>query len=301
MAACKRLALIARRLSTRFNSVNGLRRYPNATLIGRPCRVRPWQAGGVASLGYDIAGPADEPLLVLGWSLGTTRSMWPAAAADLARDFRVLRYDHRGHGESAVPPGPYSLDDLGGDVLELLDTVAPGERAHHAGLSLGGMVGMWLAVHAPERVDRLALVCTTAFMPPLELWSQRATSVLADGMDSIADSVIARWFTPEFADSSPDVVAAIGATLRSIDPVGYAGCCAAIGGMDQRPDLGRITAPTLVICGERDPAIPPETGRQLADAIPGARFEVVPGAHLAALEHPPAVLDLLATHFAGSF
>ena len=255
----------------------------------------------MASLGYDIAGPADAPLLVIGSSLGTTRDMWPPAWADLAREFRLLRYDHRGHGASASPPGEYSLADLGGDVLELLDTVAPGERFDYAGVSLAGMVGLWLGVHAPDRIARLAVISTSAHMPPPEFWSQRATSVLADGMDSIADAVVARWFTSEFAASSPEVVAAIDGTLRSIDPVGYAGCCAAIAAMDQRPDLGRITAPTLVICGDRDPASPPEMGREIAEAIPGASFEIVAGAHLVAVENPPPVISLLTTHFAGSF
>ena len=261
----------------------------------------------MASLGYDITGPTgatspdSAPLLVLGSSLGTTRSMWPSSVADLARDHRLLRYDHRGHGESAVPPGPYTLDDLGGDVLELLDKVAPGERVHYAGVSLGGMVGLWLAIHAPERIGRLAVISTSACMPPPEFWAQRAASVLADGMSSIVDAVIARWFTPDFAAASPEVVGAITATFNSIDPVGYAGCCEAIGAMDQRPDLPRITAPTLVICGEGDPATPPEVGREIAEAIPGARFELVAGAHLSAVENPPAVLSLLTTHFAGAF
>jgi 3-oxoadipate enol-lactonase len=251
----------------------------------------------VAVLGYDLAGPADAPLLVLGSSLGTTRAMWPYEAGALWHDFRVLRYDHRGHGASEVPDGPYSLADLGADVLQLLDKIAPGERAHYAGVSLGGMVGMWLAIHAPDRIDRLALICSSPHMPPAELWDQRATTVLAEGMDAIADAVLARWFTPEFAAASPDVVAAVRETFDTIDPVGYAGCCAAIGAMNQRPDLGRIGAPTLVINGDSDPAVPVTTGREIADAVPDARLEVVEGAHLAAVENPTVVVDLLTEHF----
>jgi 3-oxoadipate enol-lactonase len=285
---------VARPSSPRRRPVTGV---SPARRLAVATRRAAWQAGGVASLGYDLAGPAGAPLLVLGSSLGATRDMWPPAFADLTRDFRVLRYDHRGHGASAVPPGPYSLDDLGGDVLALLDAVAPGEPAHYAGVSLGGMVGMWLASHAPERIGRLAVITAAAYMPPPEMWSQRATSVLTDGMDSIADAVVARWFTPEFAAASPEVVSAVRGTLRSIDPVGYAGCCAAIGAMDQRPDLGRITAPTLVIYGDRDPAAPPAMAHEIADGVPGARLEAAAGAHLVAVENPSAVLALLTAHF----
>jgi len=141
----------------------------------------------MADLGWQVDGPAEGPLLVMGSSLGTTRSMWRIQVEPLSQHLRVLRYDHRGHGESAVPPGPYAMDDLGADLLELLDAVAPGERVHYAGLSLGGMVGMWLAIHAPERVGRLALVSTSAHMPPAEQWTTRAETVLTNGMEAIAD------------------------------------------------------------------------------------------------------------------
>jgi 3-oxoadipate enol-lactonase len=253
----------------------------------------------MAELGWQVDGPAEGPLLVMGSSLGTPRAMWRNQVGPLSQHIRVLRYDHRGHGESAVPPGPYALDDLGTDVLEMLDVVAPGERVHYAGLSLGGMVGMWLAIHAPERVGRLALVCTSAHMPPPEQWTTRAETVLTEGMEAIADVGIGRWFTSTFAEQSPDVVAEARDMLTSTSPIGYAGCCAAIGSMDQRAELSKISAPTLVVSAVDDPSTPPEHGRTIADAVPGARFEVIPGAHIAALESADIVTGLLLDHFAG--
>ena len=254
----------------------------------------------MAELGWQVDGPGEGPLLVMGSSLGTTRAMWRNQVAPLSRHLRVLRYDHRGHGESAVPPGPYALDDLGTDLLELLDAVAPGERVHYAGLSLGGMVGMWLAIHAPERVGRLALVCTSAHMPPPETWTTRAESVLTEGMEAIADVGIGRWFTPAFAEQSPDVVAEARDMLTGTPPIGYAGCCAAVGAMDQRAELAKISAPTLVVSAVDDPSTPPDHGRVIADAVPGSRFEVIPGAHIAAFESADIVTGLLLDHFAGA-
>ena len=253
----------------------------------------------MARLGWQVDGPAGAPVLVLGSSLGTTRDMWRPQLAALAERFRVLRYDHRGHGASAVVDGRYTIADLGNDVLDLLDS-ADVDRVHYAGVSLGGMVGMWLASHAPERLDRMALLCTSAYLPPASAWAERASAVLGDGMPAIADVVVGRWFTPAFAAVSPDVVAAARAMLVGTPPVGYAGCCAAIEQMDQRDDLAKISAPTLVIAGEDDPAIPPEHGRAIADAVPGARFELVPGAHIASLESAATVTALLISHFDGA-
>src|SRR5215475_10871954 len=148
----------------------------------------------MATLGWQMDGPAGAPLLVMGSSLGTTRAMWEPQVDPLTRHFRVLRYDHRGHGESAVVDGPYTIADLGGDVLDLLESDAiRADRVHYAGLSLGGMVGMWLASHAPERIERLALVCTSPYLPPASGWMDRAEAVKGGGMGAIADVVVGRW------------------------------------------------------------------------------------------------------------
>lgn len=250
------------------------------------------------ALAYDLTGPPDAPVLVLGGSLGTTRAMWQPQLDALTTGFRVLRYDHLGHGESPVPPGPYRVEELGRHVLRLLDQLDLA-RVRYAGLSLGGMVGMWLAAHHPERVDRLGLLCTSAYLPPAEGWLLRARTVRAEGTASVADAVVARWFTPRFAERQPKVVQRLKATFGTLPAEGYAGCCEAIAALDLRPVLPRITAPTLVIAGADDPATPPAHGQAIADAVPGARIEVLPGAaHLASVERPDAVNDLLLEHFA---
>lgn len=240
-------------------------------------------------LAYDLAGPADAPVLVLGPSLGTTRAMWDPQHALLCRRFRVLRYDLLGHGGSAAPDGPYTVDQLAGEVLSLLTGI---EHFHYAGVSLGGMIGMELASAAPDRVDSLALLCTSAYLPPAEGWLDRARHVREHGTASIADAYATRWFTPAFADSARYL-----AMLAATPDEGYAACCHAIADMDLRPVLDGITAPTLVIAGLDDPATPPEHGRRIAEAIPGARFVAVAGAaHLANVERPAEVTGLLAEH-----
>ncbi len=241
-----------------------------------------------------VDGPPDAPVLVLGNSLGSSTAMWDPQFAALAEHHRVVRFDHRGHGQSPVVDGPYSLDDLGGDVVALLDELEI-ERASYCGLSLGGMVGMWLGVHAPSRIDKLVLCCTSPHMPPAEGWTERIDAVLAaDSVEPIADAIISRWLTAEYIASHPDGVAHLRTMLVNTPAGGYAGCCAAIRDMDLRGDLASITAPTLVIAGRDDVATPPAHGRAIADAIGGARFEVVhPAAHFANVEQADAITNLI--------
>jgi 3-oxoadipate enol-lactonase len=248
------------------------------------------------ALHHRIDGPDGAPPLLMGGSLGTDLTMWDGQLG-LADAFRLIRFDHRGHGGSPVPDGPYSLDELGRDVLALMDSLGL-ERASLCGLSIGGMVGMWLAAHAPERIDRLILICTTAYLPPAEAWQERAAAVRAAGtVEAIADTVIERWLTPAFAAEHPDVRARLRAMLAATPPEGYAACCAAIETMDQRAQLGRITAPTLVISGAQDQATPPEMQREIATAISGARLvSVEPAAHVAAVERPDTITELIRDH-----
>lgn len=249
------------------------------------------------ALHYTVDGPADAPTLVLGGSLGTNGAMWQPQMPALTTEYRVVRYDHRGHGASPVPPGPYRIDELGEDLLALLDALDL-DRVYLGGLSLGGMVGMWVAAHAPERVARLALLCTSARLGPPELWSRRAATVRERGMTAIADDVLARWFTPGFAEQNKGVVAWIRRLLTTTPAQGYAGCCAAIETMDLTADLAAITAETLVIAGAEDPATPPSHAYDIVERIPGARVEVVPdAAHLANVERPGAVTVLLMDFF----
>ncbi|MFL6143374.1 MAG: 3-oxoadipate enol-lactonase [Labedaea sp.] len=251
------------------------------------------------TLACTMDGPRDAPVLVLGNSLGTTTAMWEPQLPALARRFRVVRYDHRGHGRSPVPDGPYRLEWLGADLLALLDSLGQ-RRVHLAGLSLGGMVTMWLAAHAPERVDRIALLCTSALLGPPQMWEQRAETVRTRGVEAISDVMVGRWFTPEFAVTKPDLVDWARKQLTATPAAGYAGCCAAIQTMDLIADLDKITAPALVIAGARDPATPPEHAERIATGIAGARLEIVPdAAHLANIEQPAAVTRLLLEHFGG--
>lgn len=255
-------------------------------------------AAAPVRLAASMEGPDGAPVLVLGNSLGTTRACWQPQVPALARHFRVLRYEHRGHGppgaQSPAPPGPYSIADLGRDVLALLDEHGVG-RVLYCGVSLGGMVGMWLAANAPDRIGALGLSCTSAYLAAG--YAQRAVTVRAEGTGSIAAQVVTRWFTPAFRAASPQVAEAFLAGLAGTADEGYAGCCEAIDGMDLRPSLGSIAAPTLVIAGAEDPATPPPHGAAIASAIPGARLRVIRGAsHLANVSAAAEVTALLLAH-----
>jgi 3-oxoadipate enol-lactonase len=241
-----------------------------------------------ARLHYELTGPEGAPVVVLSGSLGTDLSMWDPQASALARRYRVLRVDMRGHGGSEVPPGPYAIADAGGDLLALLDQLGL-ERVFLCGLSIGAMLSIWVAAHAPERVGRLILFCTTAQFPEevRSSYRERAAAVRAHGLEPIADLVVARWFTPAFAQACPEVVAELRGQLTATSPEGYAGGCEALAAMDLLGDLGAIAAPTLVLAGADDPATPPEHGRRVAEGITGARFELIDdAAHLATVQQP---------------
>jgi 3-oxoadipate enol-lactonase / 4-carboxymuconolactone decarboxylase len=244
-------------------------------------------------------GSGDAPPLLLLDSLGSTTEMWTPIVGVLAEQFRVVRIDHRGHGGSAPSPvgTPSSVADLAEDVLTTMDELGLG-RVDAAGVSLGGMVGMWLAIHRPERIGRLALLCTSAHLTPLEQWHNRADAVRAHGMSAISDAVVARWITPSLAGRDPELVARLGAMVSSIDAESYAQCCEAIATMDLRPDLGRIAAPTVVVAGANDVAIPRDQLEAIASAMANARLEVLEdAAHVPTFERPGAVAAILIEHF----
>ena len=247
-------------------------------------------------LNHEIAGPEGAPTLLLGGSLGTTLRMWDGQLP-LAERLRLVRFDHRGQGSSPAPPGPYEIGDLARDVLELLDTLGC-ERVHYCGLSLGGMVGMWLAAHAPERIERLVLLCTAAYMPPAEMWRERIAVVASAGsVEPLADSIVDRWLTRGYAASHPEARARLRAMLVASPATGYASCCGAIERMDLRPALPLIRSPTLVISGDQDSSTPPRCQQQIVEALPDARHEIVsPAAHLAAVERAGPVNRLIEEH-----
>jgi 3-oxoadipate enol-lactonase len=247
----------------------------------------------MTTLYHELAGSPDAPPLLLGGSLGTDLGMWDGQL-ELAERFHLVRFDHRGHGGSPAPPGPYAIPDLGRDVIALMDTLDL-VRASFCGLSIGGMVGMWLAAEAPERIDRLILLCTTARMPNGAAYAERAAFVREAGDTApIADAVVARWLTPGYAAAHPPECARLEAMLLATSAEGYAGCCEAIAGMDLSARLPRIIAPTLIISGADDPATPPALQAKIAEAVPGARHEIVgPAAHLASVEQPALVNQLI--------
>ena len=249
----------------------------------------------VVELNYLLEGPEDAPVLVLSNSLGSTLGMWDDQAPELRERFRLLRYDHRGHGGSPVPSGPYKAEDLGRDVLAMLDGLGI-ERFSFCGLSIGGTVGMWIASEVPERVRRLVLCCTAPRFDP-DTYGARARKVRADGVGSVADAVLERWFTPEFRAARPETVEWAGRMLRGTPTEGYAGCCEAVRDADLRGRLKDIRAPTLVIAGAEDPAATVDGAESIRDSIPDARLVVIEGAaHLANVEQPETVTREILNH-----
>lgn len=250
---------------------------------------------------HDVTGPQGAPVVVLLGSLGSTRAMWDPQVGPLSRDHRVVRVDLPGHGgtplgEHGQPDQELTAADLGAAVLAVLDHLGVA-RAHLVGLSLGGVTAQWLAVHAPARVLTLSLLCTSAHFGGATNWRERAAAVRADGTASIAEAVVARWFTPALAARDPELVAQARAMVAGTPDDGYAACCEVLAGWDARPDLGRITAPTLVLGGSEDPATPPEHQQVIADGVVGAVLHVLDGAaHLANLEAAGAVTALLLAH-----
>lgn len=238
-------------------------------------------------LAYRVEGADGRPFLLLSNSLGTTADMWADQMPVLTSMFRVVRYDTRGHGQSDAPAGEYSVEQLGRDALAVLDAVGA-THAHVCGLSLGGVTGMWLGVHAAHRVASLVLASTAAKIGSADMWNQRIRQVLDGGTDSIADAVMARWFTDAFRAHSPERVSRFRAMLASIPAQGYAGCCAALRAADLRDEIAGIGAPTLVISAASDPATPPADGTFIAARIAGADMTVLDASHLANVEQPEA-------------
>lgn len=249
------------------------------------------------AVNHVVEGRDDGEVVVLSSSLGSDLGMWQPQVAPLVEaGYRVIRYDHRGHGSSPAPPGPYTLADLGEDLLALLDSLDV-EAAHIAGLSLGGMVGMWTAAHRRERVRSLTLCCTSADLGPRSMWSERAELVRTRGMEPIVEPALGRWFTDGWLAANPRRTDEFRNMIAATSPVGYSGCCSAIETMDLLGVLPMISAPTLVISGAEDAATSPEHGRRIAEGISGARVEVVEGAaHLGSVEQPERFTELMLDH-----
>lgn len=246
---------------------------------------------------YRFDGPENAPVLMLSNSLGTNLGMWDQQVAVWSKKFRVLRYDSRGHGQSVVSAAPYSMAQLGSDALAIMDALDIG-KVHWCGLSKGGMVGQWVATNAPQRIGKAVFANTACVMGPADNWNQRIRTVLSQGMSPVADALADRWFTRRFQALDTATVARFCDTMREQNPVGYAGCCAAIRDMDQSETIRAIKAPVLVIVGTGDPATPPAKGEAIAARIAGAKIAALDAAHLSNIEQPEAftktVLEFLA-------
>ncbi len=249
---------------------------------------------------YTIEGPQDAPALILSGSVGSSMEMWLPQREALSDEYRVISYDHRGHGKSPVPQGPYSVEELAGDVLALLDRLNI-EKAHFCGLSMGGAVGMWLGRYQPHRLDQLVLACTSAYFGSPEAWAERIELARKEGMEWIADFSLPRWLTKEFITENPETAERIRTMLAQTPPEGYTSACAALGAWDFAGELPDLPTPTLVIAGAEDPATPPDHAREIAAGVPRSRVVVLDGAaHLANVERPVEFNDLLRAHMLGS-
>lgn len=237
-------------------------------------------------LNYRLDGPEGAPVLVLSNSLGTDHTMWDPQLPAFAAHFRVLRYDTRGHGQSLVTEGPYSIEQLGRDVLALLDALKI-ERAHFCGLSMGGLIGQWLGIHAGERLNRLIVCNTAAKIGNDEVWNPRIDIVLRDreaAMVGLRDASIERWFTKAYAQANPDQAKRITDMLAGTSPDGYAANCGAVRDADFRDQLGEIKVPLLVISGSADAVTPPAGGRFIQEHVVGAEYAEFQAAHLSNVE-----------------
>jgi len=246
------------------------------------------------NLGYRLDGPKGAPALALFGSLGSTTNVWEPQLAALAGRARVVRFDHPGHGTSPVPDGAVTVDGIATSALAVLDELEIGRFAV-CGLSLGGMVAMWLGANAPERVGRLVLACTGAKLGTAEAWSERAELVRREGTVAVAAGVRERWFTPAFRDSP--AAQAVVDELLAIPAGGYARGCEAVGAFDFRHELGRIGQPVLVLAGAEDPVTPTEVIEPLVSGIRNAAFATIPhAAHLANVEQPDAFTAAVLSH-----
>lgn len=241
--------------------------------------------GDGCRIAYRFDGPADAPVLLLSNSLGTDMTMWAPQIEAFSKNHHVLRYDSRGHGDSDAPDGAYSLDRMGRDIIELLDALGI-DTVDFCGLSLGGMMGQWLGIRAPERVRRLILANTSSYMGPPANWDTRIAAVKAQGMKPLTDASVERWFTNAFSATGQQAISPIVTALLATNPVGYAGACAAIRDMDMRRTARLIERPTLVIGGSLDPSTPPPHSEALARTIAGARLQMIEAAHLSNVEAP---------------
>jgi 3-oxoadipate enol-lactonase len=237
-----------------------------------------------------VEGSAHAPTLMLSNSLGTDLRMWDPQVKRFAERFRLIRYDRRGHGKSSVPPGPYSMERLGRDVIGILDALGV-ETIDWCGLSMGGMVGQWLGANAPQRIRRLVLANTSCYYPVKDPWDDRIAAAASHGLAPMLDATMQRWFTADFIEREPQLIEGMKAMMLATPLAGYIGCCAAVRDMDHRDLLPRITAPTLVIAGRHDVATPLAAGDYIRSRIPDATLAILEAGHLSNIERSAEFTD----------
>lgn len=250
-------------------------------------------------INYELEGPAGAPVLLFSNSLGANSSMWNQQAAAFNTQFRVLRYDTRGHGQSDVTPGPYSIEQLARDVLDLLDVLKIA-AVDFCGLSMGGQTGMWLGLNAPGRIRKLVLCNTGPKIGTVETWGARVAAVRKGGMAAVSEAILERWFTPAFREREPALIAGIKRGIEATNVAGYLANCVAVRDYDSRETVSAIRLPTLVISGKWDTSTPPESGRFIAERIPGAKYVELNAAHLSNIEAASRFNQELAAFWAAS-
>jgi 3-oxoadipate enol-lactonase len=239
-----------------------------------------------------VEGRDDAPVLMLSNSLGTTHRMWDDQVKPFTQHFRLVRYDRRGHGQSGCPQGPYNMERLGRDVVAIMDALGI-KKMNWCGLSMGGMVGMWLGANVPDRINKLILSNTSAYFADKTPWNDRIRTVREKGLKSIVNGNMERWFTKDFRDRAPHPLARMSEMFLSTPLEGYVGCCEAVRDMDHRDILAKVTVPTLVIAGRHDPATTVEAGEFIRSRIPGAALTLIDAAHISNIEQPHDYADIV--------
>jgi 3-oxoadipate enol-lactonase len=249
---------------------------------------------------YTLDGPASLPVVTLSHSLAADLTMWDPQMKALTQKYRVLRYDTRGHGGTDAPGGPYTLEQLSEDARALLQVLGI-SRTHWIGLSMGGMIGQTLALSSPGLFQSLSL-CDTSSRIPAEakpLWQERIKTAETQGMEPLVEPTIGRWFTAPFRETGKEVVDGIRARIRTTNPRGYAGCCAAISQLDLTDKISAIKVPTLIVVGEEDQGTPVAASRAIQAQIAGSQLEIIKSAaHLSNLEQPDEFTRIIASFLA---
>ncbi len=247
-----------------------------------------------AEINYQTFGDANHPAVVFSNSLGTKYSMWQPQIDALKDDFFIICYDTRGHGASSAPQGPYTIDQLGLDVINLLDHLNV-KKANFCGISMGGLTGQWLAIHKPEYFNHVVVCNTAAKIGQEQAWNERAKLVREQGLQPIAATAASRWFTESFIQSQAQIVESLSNDLAASSAEGYASCCEALAKADLREELKNITVPVLVIAGQQDPVTTVADGQYMVDRIPHSQLFEINASHISNIEQPETFNDILKT------